>query len=156
MKNAIVIYDTSYGNTETIAGAIAETLKESGFDVHLSHAKDVKELSARGIDFLVLGSPTRMGNMSFRLRHFIDGKIKGEEWEGKPFASFDTELQVAIENDGAGAAEKIAKKLSDKGLKQIPPVMKASVLGMKGPLKEGEIENTRKHAREWASELKGK
>jgi len=32
---------------------------------------------------------------------------------------------------------------------------KASVMGIKGPLKEGEIENTRKHARAWAYKLEG-
>lgn len=154
MKNAIIIYDTSYGNTKVIAETISETLKESGFNVRLSHAKDVKELRAVDYDILIIGSPTRMDNMSFRMRRFIGGKIKGAEWRGKPFASFDTELQEVIERSGGSAAEKIAKKLSERGLKQVPPVLKASVLGIKGPLKEGEIENAKKHAVEWASELK--
>ncbi|MCX9009626.1 MAG: flavodoxin family protein [Candidatus Methanoperedens sp.] len=154
MKSAIVIYDTSYGNTKTIAETIAEALKGSGFEVRLSHAKDVKELRARDYDLLVIGSPTRMSNMSFRMSRFISSKIKGAEWRDKPFASFDTELQVVIEKGGGSAAEKIAEKLSEKGLKQVPTVLKASVLGIKGPLKEGEIENAKKHAMEWASELK--
>ncbi len=92
MKNAIVIYDTSYGSTKMIAETIAETLKEARFEVRLSHVKDVKELHASDYDFLVLGSPTRMGNMSFRVRRFINGKIKGTQWKDKPFMSFDTEL----------------------------------------------------------------
>jgi len=152
----IVIYDTSYGNTKTIAETIAETLKESGFEVHLSHVKDVKELHAKDYDFLVLGFPTKVFNMTFTVRRFIGGKIKGEEWKDKPFASFDTELQDVVEKSGASAAEKIAKKLSEKGLKQVLPVLKTAVLGMKGPLKEGEIEKTKKYAQELASELKGK
>jgi menaquinone-dependent protoporphyrinogen IX oxidase len=80
----IVIYDTSYENTKIIAETIAETLKESGLDVHLSHVKDVKELHARDYDFLVLGSPTRINNMIFTVSRFISGKIKGEEWKDKP------------------------------------------------------------------------
>jgi menaquinone-dependent protoporphyrinogen IX oxidase len=152
----IVIYDTSYGNTKTIAETIAETLKECGFEVHLSHVKDVKELHAKDYDFLVLGSPTKIGNMSFTVRRFIDGKIKGEEWKAKPFASFDTELDTAIEKGSGSAAEKIAKKLSGKGLEQVLPVLKTAVLGLKGPLKEGEIENTKKYAGKLASKLKKK
>jgi len=152
----IVIYDTSYENTKIIAETIAETLKESGLDVHLSHVKDVKELHARDHDFLVLGSPTRINNMSFAASRFISGKIRGEEWKDKPFASFDTELPDVIQKSGASAAEKIAKKLSEKGLKQVLPVLKIAVIGIKGPLKEGEIENTRKYAEGLASELKGK
>ena len=152
----IVIYDTSYGNTKTIAETIAETLKDSGFEVHLSNVKDVKELHAKDYDFLILGSPTKIGTMSFTVRFFISGKIKKEEWKDKPFASFDTELKMSIEKSESNAAEKIAKNLSEKGLKQILPVLKTAVLGNKGPLKEGEIENTKKYAKELASKLKGK
>jgi len=118
--------------------------------------KDVKELHAKDYDFLVLGSPTRIGTMSFPVSRFIDGKIKGEEWRNKPFASFDTELQGIIEKSGGSAAEKIAKKLSEKGLKQVLPVLKTAVLGIKGLLKEGEIENAKQYAEELASKLKGK
>jgi len=152
----IVVYDTSHGNTKIIAETIAETLKESGLKVDFSHVKDVKELHAKDYDFLVLGSPTKIGNMSFTFRRFISGKIKGEEWKDKPFASFDTELPDVIQKSGASAAEKIAKKLSEKGLKQVLPVLKTAVLGIKGPLKEGEIENTKKYANELASKLKEK
>lgn len=152
----IVIYDTSYGNTKTIAETIAETLKEYGFEVHLSHVKNVREIHAKHYDFLVLGSPTKIFNMTFTVRRFINGKIKEEEWKDKPFAAFDTELQGVIEKSGASAAEKIAKKLSEKGLKQVLPVLKTAVVGMKGPLKEGEIENTKNYAKELASKLKEK
>jgi len=152
----IVVYDTTYGNTKTIAETIAETLKESGHEVQLSYIKDVKELHAKDYDFLVLGSPTKIGSMSFTFRRFIGGKIKEEEWRDKPFASFDTELQENIEKGGASAAEKIAQKLSEKGLKQVVPVLKAGVLETKGPLEEGEVENAKKFARELASKLKEK
>lgn len=150
----IVIYDTSYGNTKIIAENIAETLKESGLEVHLSHVKDIKELRAKDYDFLIFGSPTKIGNMSFTFRRFL-GKIKGEEWRDKPFASFDTEMPDVIAKGGASAAEKIAETLSEKGLKQVLPVLKAAVSGIKGPLEEGEVENTKKYAKELASKLEG-
>jgi len=152
----IVVYDTTYGNTKIVAETITETLKESGLELHLSYVKDVRELHAKDYDFLVLGSPTRINTMSFTVRRFISRRIKGEEWRNKPFASFDTELQRVIEMGGGSAAEKIAKKLSRKGLKQVLPVLKTAVLGSSGPLKEGEIENTKKYAKEFASKLKGK
>jgi menaquinone-dependent protoporphyrinogen IX oxidase len=76
--------------------------------------KDVKELHARDYDFLVLGSPTRINNMIFTVSRFISGKIKGEEWKDKPFASFDTELPDVIQKGGASAAEKIAKSFLRK------------------------------------------
>jgi len=150
----IVIYDTSYGNTKKIAETIEETLKESGLKVDLFHVKDIKEL--RGdYDFLVLGSPTKMTTMSWTVRRFIGKKIKGEEWANKPFAAFDTEGESVIRKGGGSAAEKIAGKLKGKGLKQIQPVFKAAVLGIKGPLKDGEIEKAKAYAGKLASELKG-
>jgi menaquinone-dependent protoporphyrinogen IX oxidase len=148
----IVVYDTSYGNTKTIAETIAETLKESGIEVDLFDVKNVK-LSAEDYTFLVLGSPTRFGTMSFAIRGFL-GKVKKEEWMNKPFAAFDTENPDIIEKKGASAAEKISEKLRDKKMNQLLPVLKTAVLGAKGPLKEGEIERTKEYARKLAIKLK--
>jgi menaquinone-dependent protoporphyrinogen IX oxidase len=149
----IVVYDTSHGNTKKIAETIAETLRESGKKVDLFDVKDVKKLSAKDYDFLVLGSPTRFGTMSFAIRGFL-GKVKTEEWMNKPFAAFDTENPENIEKKEWSAAEKISEKLRDKKMNQLLPVMKALVLGQKGPLKEGEIDRTKDYARELAIKLK--
>ncbi len=148
----IVVYDASFGNTKKIAETIAGTLKESGIEVDLLHVKDVKRLSAEDYDFLVLGSPTKLGTMSFAIRFFL-GKVNGEEWMNKPFAAFDTELPDNIANKEWSAAEKISEKLRDKGMNQLLPVLKAVVLGQKGPLKEGEVERARDYARELAIKL---
>jgi len=149
----IVVYDTSYGNTKKIAETIAETLKESGIEVDFFDVKDLKKLSAKDYNFLVLGSPTRFGTMSFAIRGFL-GKVKSEEWMNKSFAAFDTENPENIEKKEGSAAEKIAAKLRDKKMNQLLPVLKAVVFGTKGPLKEGEIERTREYARTLATKLK--
>ena len=151
--NGIVVYDTSYGNTKTIAATIAETLKESGIEVDLFYVKDVKKLSAKDYNFLVVGSPTRFGTMSFAIRGFL-GKVKSEEWMNKPFAAFDTENPENLEKKEYSAAEKIAAKLKDEKMNQLLPVLKALVFGQKGPLKEGEIERAKEYARRLAIELK--
>ena len=149
----IVVYDTSYGNTKKIAETIAETLKESGIEVDLFDVKNLRKLSAKEYSFLVLGSPTRFGTMSFAIRGFL-GKVKSEEWVNKPFAAFDTENPENMERKEYSAAEKIATKLIDKKMNQLLPVLKALVSGQKGPLKEGEIERTKEYAREIANKLK--
>ena len=149
----IVVYDTSYGNTKKIAETIAETLKESGIKVDLFDVKNVKKLSAKDYDFLVLGSPTRFGTMSFAIRGFL-GKVKSEEWMNKPFTAFDTENPENMEKKEYSAAEKIAAKLIDKKMNQLLPVLKTAVFGQKGPLKEGEIERTKNFARELTVKLK--
>ena len=150
---SIVIYDSSYGNTKTIAEIISETLKESGIEANAFYVKDVKKLNAKDYNFLVLGSPTKFGTMSFAARFFL-GKVKGEEWMNKPFAAFDTENPENIEKKEGSAAEKIAEKLREKQMNQLLPVLKAAVLGQKGPLQEGEIERTKEYARTLAIKLK--
>jgi menaquinone-dependent protoporphyrinogen IX oxidase len=154
----IVVYDTSYGNTKKIAETVAETLKESGIEVDLFYVKDVKKLSAKDYDFFVLGSPTKFGTMSFAVKFFL-GKVKSEEWMNKPFAAFDTENPENIEKARAekkewSAAAKIAERLKDKKMNQLLPVLKALVLGQKGPLVEGEIGRTKDYANELATKLK--
>jgi len=149
----IVVYDTSYGNTKTIAETIAETLKASGIEVDLFDVKDMKKLNATDYSFLVLGSPTRFGTMSFAVKGFL-GKVKSEQWMNKPFAAFDTKNPENMEKKEWSAAEKIAEKLRDKKMNQLLPVLKAAVLGQKGPLVEGEIERTKEYANRVAIELK--
>ena len=154
----IVVYDTSYGNTKIIAETIAETLQESGIDIDLFYVKDVKKLTAKDYTFLILGSPTKFGTMSFAIRSFL-GKVKSEDWMNKPFAAFDTEnpenIERAVsENKEWSAAEKISEKLRAKKMTQLLPVLKAVVFGQKGPLQDGEIGRTKDYARELALKLK--
>lgn len=154
----IIVYDTSYGNTKKIAETIADTLKDSGIEVDLSSVKEAKMLSAKDYDLLILGSPTKFGTMSFAVRFFL-GKVKSEDWMNKPFVAFDTENpenieKARLENKEWSAAEKIAEKLMEKKLVQLFPVLKAAVLGQKGPLVEGEVERTREYARQIGSKLK--
>jgi menaquinone-dependent protoporphyrinogen IX oxidase len=154
----IIIYDTSHGNTKKIAETITETLKASEIDVELFDVKEVKKLSTIDYNFLVLGSPTKFGTMSFAIKFFL-GKVKSEEWMNKPFAAFDTENpenveQSRIQNKEWSAAEKIAIKLKEKNMKQLLPVLKALVLGQKGPLVEGEIDRAKGYATQLATKLK--
>ena len=153
----VVIYDTTHGNTRKVAETIADTLRESGVEADLFYVKRVKKLSAKDYDFLVLGSPTRFGTMSFAVKGFL-GKVKSQEWMNKPFAAFDTENPENIERSRAekknwSAAEKIAENLKEKQMTPLLPALKAVVLGMKGPLQEGEVERTREYARELATRL---
>ena len=151
----IVIFDSSYGSTKKIADAVAETLKESSIEIGTYYVKDVKKLSARDYDFLVVGSPTKFGTMSFAMKGFLS-KINGKEWKNKPFAAFDTENPENIEKKESSAAEKIAEKLKEKQMEQLLPVLKGIVLGWKGPLQDGETERVKGYTRELVAKLKSK
>jgi hypothetical protein len=91
--------------------------------------------------------------MSFGIKFFL-GKLKGEEWTNKSFAAFDTENPENMEHNEWSAAEKISGRLRDKNMNQLLPVFKASVLGLKGTLQEGETERAKDFAKEIAAKLK--
>ena len=148
----IVIYDSSHGNTKKVAETISETLLESGIEVDAFYVKEIKKLRTKEYDFLVIGSPTRWGTMSFTVKRFLS-KVN-EEWKNKPFIAYDTELFENIEKNEGSAAEKISEKLKEKQMNQLLPVLKTIVSGMKGPLQGGEIERTKNHARKFVAELK--
>ncbi|HEV2226446.1 MAG TPA: flavodoxin domain-containing protein [Nitrososphaerales archaeon] len=150
----IVVYDTSYGNTAQIAEIIADTLNDSGVKADLCRESDIKNPSAKDYEFVIVGSPTRFGTMSFAIRGFL-GRLKGDQWIGKPFTAFDTENPENAEKKQGSAAEKIAQKLLEKKMTQLSPVLKSLVIGMRGPLVEGEVERTRTYAKSLAVGLKG-
>lgn len=91
--------------------------------------------------------------MSFAIRFFL-GKLKTKEWANKAFAAFDTENPENMAKVEWSAAEKIASKLRAKGMNEVQPVLRSSVLGAKGPLVEGEIERAQGFARELANKLR--
>mgnify|MGYP001072443296 FL=1 len=148
----LVIFDTTHGNTRAVAEALSESLRGSGIAVDVLYVKDVKKLNVKEYDFLVLGSPTRFGTMSLAMKG-VTGKVKGDDWAGKPFAAFDTQNPPNLEKQEWSAAEKIAERLRDRKMRQLLPVLKVQVLDWKGPLLEGELERTKEYGRALAAEL---
>jgi len=148
----LVVYDSSHGNTRQVAEAISDSMKESGIEVDTFYVKKAGKLKAEGYDFLVVGSPTKWGTMSFTIKRFLI-KVKSKEWASKPFAAFDTENPENIERKEGSAAEKIAEQLKEKQMRLLLPVLKAVVIGWKGPMQEGEIERAKEYAEELAVQL---
>ena len=151
---ALVVYDSSHGNTRQVAEAISDSLNDSSIEVDTFYVKKVGKLRAGEYDFLIVGSPTKWGTMSFTTKRFL-GKLKGKEWTNKPFAAFDTENPENIERNEGSAAEKIAEQLQIKQMRLLQPVLKSVVIGWKGPMQEGEIERAKEYAKQLASQLKG-
>lgn len=151
----IIVYDSSHGNTKKVAETIDEALKGPGMEVDLFFVKKVGKLRACDYDFIMIGSPTKFGTVTFPIRLFIR-RIKEKDWKGKTFAAFDTQNPENIEKGDTCASEKIAERLKEKKMKEISPPLKVLVNDWKGPLLDGEIERTRKYAKVIASKLKKK
>ncbi len=150
-----VIYHSRWGNCRRVAEMIAEGLRSAGHQVELLEVGTPGELDP-SIDFLVVGSPTRIGKMTGPIKRFIRRKIK-EEWRGKPFAAFGTGIKVSPkrEEQDIKGAERIHDTLSSLGLKPVAPPFKALVAGMRGPLMEGEPERAREFGKNIGKALAG-
>ena len=148
----LLVYDSSHGNTKQVAEAISYSMKDSGIEVDAFYVKKAGKLNAKDYDFMVVGSPTKFGTMSFTTKRFIN-KMNSKDWANKPFAAFDTENPENIERREGSAAEKIAELLKDKQMRLLQPVLKSVVIGWKGPMQEGEIERAEEYAKELAEHL---
>ena len=85
MTHVTVIYDSRTGNTEKMALAVAEgARKVKGTEVVLLQVDKAKMSDLTSSDAIIIGSPTYYGNMSGKVKSFIDqtnkvhGKLKGK------------------------------------------------------------------------------
>jgi flavorubredoxin len=75
MSKVAIIYDSATHNTEIMAKAIAEGMKEEGIEVKISHVHEAGIKDIEGIEGLVLGSGTYHHEIMPALEVFID-KVK--------------------------------------------------------------------------------
>lgn len=153
---ALVIYDSVFGNTGQIAlatGGALGTPDETGII-------QVSKLSAepwKGMDLLVVGSPTRGFRPTDALAEFLKS-LPPESLNGIRVAAFDTRLAVEdidssavrfIVKTGGYAAKPIAERLKKAGGDLIVPPEGFFVQDTEGPLKEGELQR----AADWAKSI---
>lgn len=77
MAKILIIYDSRTGNTEKMARAVAEgarQIKDTKVNVKKVDETDVLDLPKA--DAIVFGSPTYFGEMSGKLKAFIDKSVK--------------------------------------------------------------------------------
>lgn len=144
--NALVVYDSQFGNTEQIARAIGEELAKLG-TVEVLHIDAVGSVPA-GLDLLVVGGPTQGHGVDQDEKAFLD-RLPAESVRDIPFAAFDTRLRWPELLSGS-AAKGIAKRLQQKGARLVIEPESFFVEGKDGPLGEGELERAANWAREVA------
>lgn len=145
---SLVIYDSTYGNTEKIAQAIAAALPDEAKAVR---SKDAGIAELASTDLLILGAPTNGGRPTPEMLKFLQ-KLTKSNVGGKKAASFDTRISARWVGIFGYAAGKIAKRLQKQGASLVADPEPFFVQGTEGPLKDGEEER----AAAWAKELAGK
>ena len=138
-------------NTEKVAKAMSDVLKEKGFDVDCLHVKDVDPTSVKNYDCVLAGSPTQAWRATEPITQFLD-KFAKDEFSGKLAAAFDTQLQSRMSGN---ATKGIEKKLEKLGFKIVMPSLVSYVEGKMNEihLKEGELEKAKKYTEDLAKAL---
>ena len=135
--NAMVIYDTKFGNTERLAKAIGRALEEA-FTVGVQSVAGRPELSP-GLELLVIGGPTHAHGMSMAMRTFL-WELPEDILRDVPALAFDTRFRLPAIFSGT-AASRIAKALKRKGAKLLLRPESFFVSTSEGnPLEPGEEE----------------
>lgn len=89
MPSILVIYDSRTGNTEKMAHAVAEGVREEGIEVVVKKVDEVEVEELLNFEGIIVGSPTYFGQMSGKMKHFIDESVKMyRKLEGKVGAAF--------------------------------------------------------------------
>lgn len=68
MRRILIVYDSGYGATGTVAGLVAEALTRRGWEVDVRVAGSVNVL---GHDAVIAGSPIRLGRCTSKTRRFL-------------------------------------------------------------------------------------
>ncbi|MEW5748033.1 MAG: flavodoxin domain-containing protein [Candidatus Thermoplasmatota archaeon] len=149
-----IVYDSVYGNTELVARMLAQVLEEEGHSAEVVRAKDALRRPVTG-DILFLGSPTRLGTMTGRMRKVVS-RLDPEAWGGRSVAAFDTGMQGIIDEDGASAAAKMHDIARSRGVRVHTPVLKVGVVSIRGPLSPRWEDMVRAYVREVLSSAAGR
>jgi hypothetical protein len=155
---ALVLYESLFGNTATVARAIADGLGPIG-EVTVAQFGAVPEGAAEEADLLVLGGPTHgwgMTRPASRKSPKSEGYAVGaREWlqglrrrRGTKAAVFDTRFDKPRWLTGS-AALRIARRLGRSGCQLVLPPESFFVQHTEGPLREGEEDR----ARRWGADL---
>ncbi len=99
MTKVLVLYYSSYGHIEKMAGAVAEGVREAGAEVVIKRVPELvpEEVAKKSgfkldqpapiatvdeladYDAMIIGTPTRFGNMTAQMKNFLDQT--GGLWE---------------------------------------------------------------------------
>ena len=152
---AMVLYDSTYGNTAKIAKEVYRVIAKR-YDTLLVPFTHIRLSEFDDVDFLVVGSPTQGGRPTKALEGLLKSLPSGS-LKNVRVAAFDTRLDIhsqrfflrLLMNTIHYAAGKIARILVSKGGKLIAKPQGFIVKDTKGPLPDAEIA----HAHKWAEQL---
>ena len=91
MSTIMVIYHSDTGNTEKLAGFVAEGAKSvAGAEVKVVRADELDYDAAAKADGLAIGSPDYFSYVAGQVKTIFDKVLSDDRFKGKPFVGFGT------------------------------------------------------------------
>lgn len=145
MEKALVLYDSLFGNTKTVALSLAKGIREVGVDTSCQSIDEFNINEISGFDFVAIGSPTHILKTSKSMKAFLQ-KLRAFNLEGKSGFAFDTRNESRMNKRGLFGLENSAARVIEVRMKRmkmsiIRPRESAIVQGREGPLDSG-VEDT--------------
>jgi flavodoxin I len=139
---AIVLFDTSFGDTERIANSLVKGLRKAGIEAECVNIVTASMDKIASYDFIALGAPTQFETASRSMKQFLE-RLKGLDLKGKYGFAFDTRLDDIM---AGSAAEYIEEKLVTYGLEILRPHNSATVVWHEEKKRKDEEEESRTQA----------
>jgi len=101
MPKALIVYDSRTGNTEKMAKAIGDGIRETGLDVVTKRVEETTLADLVAAEAIVLGSPTYFCSMSGKMKALIDESdaIYPDRLKNKIGAAFTSSSELAGGNE---------------------------------------------------------
>jgi len=167
---ALVVFESMFGNTEKVAGAVARGLQHEGVDTGLVEVRSAPARLAPDLDLLVVGGPTHAFSMSRAgtradavrqgapqeragtgLREWLDA-VELEAGHLPQLAAFDTRV-TKVRWLPQAAAPSAARAGRHRGLHTLTKPIGFLVDDVRGPLLEPELERAGAWGRQLADAL---
>jgi flavorubredoxin len=144
-RQAVVIFNSRYGNTEKIARSLEKGLQAAGLKTYCVDSRSVNLRALNQYDLVCVGAPTEFGTAPRGIKGFL-GQLSQVRLQGKYGFAFDTKLPSRF---SGSAAKFIEGKLKKLGLEIVVPRSSAIVVKEKdvpgnAKLDDGEEERFRR------------
>jgi menaquinone-dependent protoporphyrinogen IX oxidase len=150
MSKAVVIYDSKYGNTRSVAERVAEIMRDKGnVEASILFVNDVDVNQLPSFDIIVLGTPNHWGRLTKKFKTMIS-ELKNVDLSGKKIALFDTCFMADADKATASMEKRILKV--SPNVQFLSPHMSVVVDHAKGPVAEGEMSKVDEFGERVASE----
>ncbi len=154
MKKVLIIFDSTYGNTEKLGREIAAGIIETGTaECTVIGISEVSSTDFTEYDGVLIGGPIHMFRASRGVRGATKNAIK-KGLKGKLVGAFETYQAPGHSGRAVKKIEEMIRE-SEPDVKIFSSGLSALVDGRKGPLNAAEPAKAREFGRRFAEELAG-